>query len=83
MIFVLTREMENISRGHTFGDFVTILREGSMQDITIARLHSSRIQSPLSPLQLIVLIVMYWRESLSEDSQNIFCATLKRREGGL
>ncbi len=27
---VLTREMENISRGPTFGDFVTILTEGSM-----------------------------------------------------
>jgi hypothetical protein len=44
------REMENISRGPTFGDFVTILTEGSMQDNTIARLQSTRIQSSLSPL---------------------------------
>ncbi len=27
------RKMENLSRGPTFGDFVTILTEGSMQDI--------------------------------------------------
>jgi len=33
MIFVLTREMENISRDPTFGDFVAILRDGTMQDI--------------------------------------------------
>jgi hypothetical protein len=30
--------MENISRGPTFGDFVTIRTEASMQDITVARL---------------------------------------------
>jgi hypothetical protein len=29
--------MENISRGPTFGDFVTILREGSMKDVTVSR----------------------------------------------
>ncbi len=28
--------MENISRGPIFGDFVTILTEGSMQDNTVA-----------------------------------------------
>jgi hypothetical protein len=38
---VHTREMENISRDPTFGDFVTILTEGSVQDIT---------NSPLPPL---------------------------------
>jgi hypothetical protein len=45
------REMENISRGPTFGDFVTIRTEASMQDITVARLH--RVQEyrlPSSPL---------------------------------
>jgi hypothetical protein len=52
MIFV---EMKNISRGSTFGDFVAIVRDGSMQDITIPRLLSTRIQSPLPPL----LNVMY------------------------
>jgi hypothetical protein len=34
---VVPREMENISRGPNFGDFVTILTEGSMQDNTVAR----------------------------------------------
>jgi hypothetical protein len=46
----ITREMENISRGPTFGDFVTILTEGSMQGITVARLQSTGVQIPLSPL---------------------------------
>ncbi len=44
------REMENISGGPTFGDFVTIRTEASMQDITVARLQSTRVQTPLSPL---------------------------------
>ncbi len=29
-------------RGHTFGDFVSIRTEGSMQDVTVARLQSTR-----------------------------------------
>ncbi len=37
------REMENISRGSTFGDFVTIRTEASMQDVTVARLQSTRV----------------------------------------
>jgi hypothetical protein len=45
-----SREMENISRGPTFGDFVTIRREASMQDVTVARLQTTRAQTPLSPL---------------------------------
>jgi hypothetical protein len=32
-----SREMENISRGPSFGDFVTILTERSMQDLTLER----------------------------------------------
>ncbi len=32
-ILVPTREMENISRGPIFGDFVTIRTEASMQDL--------------------------------------------------
>ncbi len=44
------REMENISRGPTFGDFVTIGSEASMQDVTVARLLITRVQTPLSPL---------------------------------
>jgi hypothetical protein len=43
------QRMENISRDPTFGDFVSILIEGSMQDITVARLQSTRVQTPLSP----------------------------------
>jgi hypothetical protein len=38
-----------VSRG-PFGDFVTIRTEGSMQDITVARLQSTGVQTPLSPL---------------------------------
>ncbi len=34
---ILTREMENISRDPTFGDFVTILTEMSMQDVMVER----------------------------------------------
>jgi hypothetical protein len=37
------REMENISRAPTFGDFFNVLTEGSMQDITVARLQSTRL----------------------------------------
>jgi hypothetical protein len=44
------REMENISRDPTFGDFVTIRTERSMQDVTVARLQSTRVQTPFSPL---------------------------------
>jgi hypothetical protein len=69
--------MENISRGPTFGDFVTIRSEVSMQDVTVARLQTKRVQTSLSPL-----FYMWWGtawESLSVDSQNIPCATLKRR----
>jgi hypothetical protein len=48
---VLSREMENISRGRTFGDFVTIRTERSMQDVSVARLQSTRVQkTPISPL---------------------------------
>ncbi len=43
------REMENIGRDPTFGDFVTIRTEASMQDVTVARLQSTRVQTPLSP----------------------------------
>jgi hypothetical protein len=35
--------------GPTFGDFVTILAEGSLQDITVARLQSTKLQTPLPP----------------------------------
>jgi hypothetical protein len=40
--------MENESRGPTFGDFVTIRSEGSMQDISVAGIQSTRVQTPLS-----------------------------------
>jgi hypothetical protein len=38
------------NRVPNFGDFVTILIEGSMQDVTVARLRSTRVKTPLSPL---------------------------------
>jgi hypothetical protein len=66
--------MENISRGPTFEDFVNILTERSMQDNTAARQQSTRVQTALPPsIKCNVL-----RESLSEDSQNIPCATLEK-----
>jgi hypothetical protein len=58
------RDGEYKYRGPTFGDFVTIRTEASMQDITVARK-----QSKCNVL----------RESLSVDSQNIPCAALNRR----
>jgi hypothetical protein len=60
------REMENISRGPTFGDFVTICADGSMQDITVARLQIQEYRLP-SPPSFICNVL---RESLSVDSQN-------------
>jgi hypothetical protein len=65
--------MENLSRGPTFGDFVTIRTEASMQDVTVARLLSKRVQTPLTPSFKCTA-----QESLSEDNENIPCATLTR-----
>ena len=69
---VSVREIENIRRGPTFGDFGT---EASMQDVTVEdyKVQEYRLPSP-PPFKCNVL-----RESLSVDSQNILCATLKRR----
>jgi hypothetical protein len=48
---IIGRETENINRGpsRTFGDFVTIRTERSMQDITVARLQITGVpvQTPL------------------------------------
>jgi hypothetical protein len=46
------REMENIRRGPTFGEFATIVTEGSMQDNMVAKL--ARLQSKESPLPLLM-----------------------------
>ncbi len=59
----------------TFGDLVTILRKGSMQDITVASLQNTRAQTPLSPSFKCNVL----RESLSVESQNIPCATPDRK----
>ncbi len=43
-------EMKNISRGPTFGDFVTIHTEASMQDVTVARIYcKSTVRLPSPP----------------------------------
>jgi hypothetical protein len=60
----VTREMENISRGPTFGDFVTIRTEGSMQDI-IHSYKTTEYKSTDSPLLLLYRNVL--REILSVD----------------
>jgi hypothetical protein len=46
-----------------------------MQDVTVARLQSIRVPTPLSPSFKCNVL----RESFSVDSQNIPCATLKKR----
>jgi hypothetical protein len=71
---VNVRAMETISRSPTFKDFVTVLPERSMQDITVARLQSTRVPTPPRSFKCNVL-----RESHSVDSQNIPCATLNKR----
>jgi hypothetical protein len=69
------KEMENISRGPTYGDFVTILTERSMQqDITVARPQEYRLPSPR-------LFKVGTAGSPSVDSQNILCATLREGRG--
>jgi len=42
------REMENLSRGPTFGDFATIRTDAFMQDVTVARIQSTRVKNTLS-----------------------------------
>jgi hypothetical protein len=73
-----SKEMENTRRGPTFGDFVTIRTELSalLQDY---RVQSTRVPYilPCPPPPSFKCNVLY--ESLSVDSQNIPCATLKRR----
>jgi hypothetical protein len=49
-VYFVTRELKNISRDPTFWDFVIFLAEGSMQDVTVARLQSIGAQTPFSPL---------------------------------
>ncbi len=66
--------MENISRGSTFGDFVSILANGIDTDQHGCK--TTEYKSTDYPLPPLVNVL---RESLSEDSQNIPCATLKRR----
>jgi hypothetical protein len=71
---VFPRKMENKGTGPTFGDFVAILIDGLMQDNTVTRLHVE-YKSTDSHLPLIKCDVL----CLSEESQNIPCAKLKRR----
>jgi hypothetical protein len=56
------RETENTSR-----DFITVLTEGPMQDVTVARVQKYRLPPPPS-IKCNVLC-----ESLSEDSRTIPC----------
>jgi hypothetical protein len=73
--------MENISRGHTFGDFVTIFTKASMQDVTVARgteyLQEYRLPSPFS-FKCNVL-----HESLSVDTgQSKYSLRNNEEKGG-
>ncbi len=70
--------MENISRGPTFGDFVTIRtqsRTSQLQDYRILEYCTLVYRLPFPPSFKCNVL----RESLSVDSQNIPCATLQRR----
>jgi hypothetical protein len=67
--------MENISRGPTYGDSVTIL--SPMGRCRASRLQDYRVEYRLTSPPSIKCNVLL--ESLSEDSQNIPCATLKRK----
>jgi hypothetical protein len=49
--------MENISRGPTFGNFVTFLTEASLQDVTVADYKSTG--SPLCPLLNVMYCVRF------------------------
>ncbi len=62
------REMENLSRGPTFGDFANIRTDAFMQDVTVARIQSTRVQTPSSSPPYFKCNVL--RESLSVDGQN-------------
>ncbi len=55
MLWSAQRDGEYKQRPYTFGDFVTSRTEGSMQDVSIARLQSTRVQTPLSPPLLNVM----------------------------
>jgi hypothetical protein len=66
----------NTSGGPTFGDFFTILTDGSMQDNTPLQDYRVQEYRLLSPPSIKCNVL---RGSLSEDSQNIPCTTLKRR----
>ncbi len=48
-----------------------------MQDITVVRLKSTRVQTPLSPF--FKMLCTAWEYGISVESQNIPCTTLKRR----
>jgi hypothetical protein len=56
--------MTNISRGPTYWDFVTILTEGSMQDVTVARLQSTGDRCTDFPLPPLLNVMYYVRVSL-------------------
>jgi hypothetical protein len=68
--------MENISRGPTFRDFVTIRTEGGLyRTLRLKTTEYKSTDSPLPPSFKCNIL----RESLSVDSQNIPCVRLKRR----
>jgi hypothetical protein len=51
-----------VSRGPTLGDFFTICTEASMHYVTVARLQSTRVHTPLSPP--LINVMYYVRASL-------------------
>jgi hypothetical protein len=72
------KELENISRGSTFWDFVTIRTDYYMGRCGTSRLQDYIIQEYRLPSPLSFKYNVL-RESLFVDSPNIPCATLERR----
>jgi hypothetical protein len=70
--------MENISTGPTFGDFVTIRTEAATQDVTFARLQSTRVQNPLSPslLNLMYCVRVSLRNTKEKGVVGNLCLSL-------
>ena len=80
-----SREMENISTGPTFADFVTVLTEGSMQDITVARVQEYRLPSPPSFNVMYCVRLSLWTVkifiTLEEGVVGNLCISLEDSDG--
>jgi hypothetical protein len=56
--------MENMRRGPTFGDFITIRTERSMQDVTVANVARYKVQEHKLPSPPLLNVMYRVRVSL-------------------